>query len=164
MRHKFLCAISVVTFVFIAGASSLAEPFQEIQDAWNSKDYPKALQLLRPLAEKGNDRAEFLIGYAYQGGMGVSKDDAEAMKWYRRAAEKGDDIAQFNVGVMYQNGNGVPRDVVIAYMWLHLAAMRGHQGAAMDRDRLAGSMSHAQIEEAQQLARNWRPKSAKVRR
>jgi hypothetical protein len=43
-------------------------------------------------------------------------------------------------------------------MWLDLAAARGHLGAAMDRDRLAKVMTPVQIGEAQQLAREWKPK------
>jgi TPR repeat protein len=121
-------------------------------------DYATALRLLRPLAEKGNVRAEFLMRFAYHNGRGVPEDDAEAVKWYRRAADKGDNIAQYNVGFMYQNSPGVPRDIVLAYMWLHLAATRGHLGAAQDRDRLAESMTPAQIEKEQQLAQNWKPK------
>jgi uncharacterized protein len=137
----------------------LADPFEEGVAAWNRRDYASALQLFRPLAERGNIRAEALLGFSYESGLGVPQDYVEAAKWYRRAADTGDDIAQYNIGIMHQNGQGVPRDLVMAYMWLDLAAMRGHRGAAMDRDRLAESMTAAQITEAQELARKWKPKS-----
>ena len=94
-----------------------------------------------------------------EGGMGVLSDDIEAVKWYRRAADTGDDLAQYHMGIMHVAGRGVPRDLVMAYMWLDLAAMQGHQGATTARDSLAGSVSAAQVAEAQKLARGWKPKS-----
>jgi TPR repeat protein len=127
--------------------------------AWNSGDYITALQLFRPLAERGNIRAQNLLGVSYEGGLGVPQDYIEAAKWYQRAADSGDDIAQYNIGLMYRNSEGVPRDLVRAYMWWDLAAMRGHQGAAMGRDTLAKSMTAEQIGEAQELARKWKPKT-----
>jgi uncharacterized protein len=139
--------------------SNLADPFQQGVAAWNRGDYATALQLFRPLAERGNIRAQALLGFSYASGSGVPQDYAEAAKWYQRAADTGDDIAQYNIGIMHQNGQGVPQDLVRAYMWLDLAAMRGHQGAAMDRDKLVKSMTAAQIAEAQELARKWKPKT-----
>jgi len=43
-------------------------------------------------------------------------------------------------------------------MWFNLAAAQGVKQAAEARDRLAPKMSSAQIEEAQRLAREWKPK------
>jgi TPR repeat protein len=136
---------------------SRSGPFEEATAAWTRQDYSTAFQLLRPLAERGDVRAQYLIGFEYEGGMGVSQDNIEAAKWYRRAADTGHDIAQWHIGIMYWDGRGLSRDLVSAYMWLDLAAMRGHLAAAMDRDRLAGSMSAAQIAEARGLARKWKP-------
>jgi hypothetical protein len=107
-----------------------ASPFQKAVAAYNREDYAGALQLLRPVADSGNVRAQALLGFMYQGGLGVLKDYIEAAKWYRRAADTGDAIAQFEIGFMHLNGQGVPRDPVSAYMWLDLAAMREHRGAA----------------------------------
>jgi uncharacterized protein len=154
LPHVLAAAILVLSMV----TSVLAGPFEEAIAAYNRQDYTTALQLLRPLAESGNVRAQFLLGFMYEGGMGVSQDDIEAAKWYRRAADTGDDIAQYHIGIMHLDGRGMPRDPVRAYMWLDLAATRGHRGAAMDRDKLAGSMSAAQIAEAQELARKWKAK------
>jgi hypothetical protein len=60
-----------------------AGPFEEAIAAYNQHDYRSALQLLRPLAESGNVRAQALLGFMYEGGMGVLGDDIEAAKWYR---------------------------------------------------------------------------------
>jgi hypothetical protein len=42
--------------------------------------------------------------------------------------------------------------------WFNLAAASGNEDAAKARDQLATMMTPAQIAEAQQLAREWKPK------
>jgi TPR repeat protein len=75
----------------------------------------------------------------------------------RPLAEQGDANAQYNLGTFYDNGLGVPLDKVRAYMWFSLSAAQGRDGAAAFRDLIARRMTPAQIEEAQKLAREWKP-------
>ena len=77
----------------------------------------------------------------------------EAVRWYRLAAEQGNADAQFTLGLMYEKGKGVPEDDVLAHMWWNLSASMGNDDAAERRDRVAGKMTPAQIQEAHQLAR-----------
>ena len=154
LPHILAAAILVLSMV----TSVLAGTFEEAIAAYNRIDYATALQLLRPLAESGNVRAQFFLGFMYEGGMGVSRDNIEAAKWYRRAADTGDGIAQYHIGTMHLDGRVLPRDPVRGYMWLDLAATRGNRDAAMDRDKLARSMSADQIAKAQELARKWKVK------
>src|SRR5262245_33191412 len=79
LQHVLAAAILVLSIV----TSVWAGPFEEAIAAYNREDYASALQLLRPLAESGNVRAQFLLGFMYEGGMGVPKDDTEAAKWYQ---------------------------------------------------------------------------------
>jgi len=58
---------------------------------------------------------------------------------------------------MYGDGEGVSQDYVQAHMWLSLAAARVDI-ATNARDGLAGRMTPAQIAEAHEFARAWRPK------
>jgi TPR repeat protein len=51
------------------------------------KPLPKNFNALKALAEKGDARAQYLIGVKYDFGNGVLEDDKEAVKWYRKAAE-----------------------------------------------------------------------------
>ena len=81
--------------------------------AFNSKDYSKALALLKPLAEKGNPRAQNGLGLIYDRGLGVPKNLNEASKWYRKAAEQGYILAQSYLGSMYAKGEGVPKDSTV---------------------------------------------------
>jgi TPR repeat protein len=77
----------------------------------------------------------------------------------RLAADGGSVDAQNNLGVMYMNGLGVKQDYVKAYKWLALGAEHS-EGA--DREAslvalatLAGTMTPAQISDAQQRVRAW---------
>ena len=92
----------------------------------------------------------------YDKGQGVPRDDAQAVKWYRLAADQGVAKAQTNLGVKYANGRGVPQDDVQAHMWFNLAAAQG-QGETY-RDLVEQMMTPQQIAQAQELARNWKPK------
>ena len=85
------------------------------------------------------------------------RDYATALRFIRPLAEQGDASAQYNLGVLYDNGLGVPQDKVRAYMWFTLSAAQGRDGAAAFRDLIARRMTPAQIEEAQKLAREWKP-------
>jgi TPR repeat protein len=59
--------------------------------------------------------------------------------------------------MLYANGLGGSQDLVQAYMWYSLAAGNGYEIATGYRNHLAKQMTPAQIAEAQQLAREWKP-------
>ena len=109
-------------------------------------------------AKQGDAKAQFTLGLRYDDGLGVPQDDAQAVKWYRLAADQGYAQAQYNLGVMYANGIGVPQDYVQAHMWLNLAAAQGDANGTKNRDTIAKLMTPQQIAQAQELARNWKPK------
>ena len=112
-------------------------------------------------AEQGDAEAQSVLGLMYSLGLGVPQDSQEAVKWYRRAAEQGYAGAQGALGYMYAEGKGVPKDYVLAYKWFNLATAQGDKDAAKARDELATFMTPFQIQEAQNLARNFKPKKEK---
>ena len=61
-------------------------------------------------------------------------------------------------GFMYHNGYGVPRNYVQANFWFSLSVAQGHEGGRSNREIIARKMTPAQIAEAQNLAREWKPK------
>ncbi len=137
--------------------------WDEAVAAYQRGDYATAIRKFRPLAEQGELGAQYNLGLMYRNGQGVPQHDAEAVGWYRKAAEQGHAEAQFNLGVMYDNGLGVPQDYAQAHMWYNLAASRFPPGEDRDklvknRDDVAKRMTPAQISEAQNLAREWKPK------
>jgi len=94
----------------------------------------------------------------YKNGQGVPQDYKEAVKWYRLSAEQGDATAQFNLGNQYANGTGVLQDYALAHMWFNLSGSNGDKHAVHNRDIIEKRMSPTQIEKAQDMARNWKPK------
>jgi hypothetical protein len=76
-----------------AAAPAFAAPASSGYDdglaAYQRNEYAKSLKLLRPLAEHGDARAQYLLGRHYQFGQAVKADRAEAFYWYKRAEAKG---------------------------------------------------------------------------
>jgi len=149
-------SVGVVIAVLLSTGSAFAGALEDCAAAYDRRDYAAAVQLCRPLAEKGDARAQLSLGGMYYNGQGVQRDYAEAAEWTRKAAEQGYAPAQADLGVLYWNGQGVPQDVVLAYMWLSLAATQ-EPDAARERDLAASQMTSDEITEAQRLAREWKP-------
>jgi TPR repeat protein len=105
-----------------------AGQFEDAIAASDRGNYATAIQLLRPLAEQGNPRAEISLGYAYSQALGIPKDYMQAHMWFSRAA------AHLPPG-------SVDRDT-----------------ALLNRDAIAAKMTAAQIAQAQQLAQAGTPK------
>lgn len=116
---------------------------------------------LRIQAERGDAKAQTLVGFSYATGRGVPQYYRGAAKWYARAAWQGEPNAQYFLGMAYDKGRGVPRDEILAYMWLDLAAGNASERArdyyAALRDAVASKLSPRQIAEGQWLAHQWRP-------
>lgn len=77
----------------VAGASAVspaaAERYEDGISAYKRNEFDKSIKTLRPLAEKGDARAQYMLGRHYQFGQGTKADRAEAYFWYRRAETKG---------------------------------------------------------------------------
>jgi hypothetical protein len=120
--------------------------------------YTAALGVIRPLAEQGDARAQSELGRRYDSGEDVPEDHVAAVKWYRKAAEQGYAEAQNNLGLAFLEGEGVPQDYIAAHMWFNLSAAQGNADGLIFRNHVAKRMTPSQIEEAQKLAREWKPK------
>ena len=93
------------------------------------------------------------------------KRQSAQVSWYRKGADQGFADAQYNLGIMYAKGEGVPQDYVQAHKWWNLAAARYEASETVDRnmavknrDIVAAKMTPAQIEKAQELASEWKPR------
>ena len=170
--------LTVVLFALIGilciSAPLVAGQLEDGIAAFDGGDFETALRLLRPLAEQGNEVAQYGLGLMYYSGFGVPQNRTKAARWYRRAAEQDFVDAQYAIGVMYMFGFGVRRDLVQAYMWLSLVAARlselddqqEAQKEAQDAledvherlNRVAAEMTPQQIDEAQALTAEWKPK------
>lgn len=62
--------------------------------AYHATDYVKAYGIWRPLAERGNSRAQFHLGALYYEGRGVARDMNSARLWLERATGNGSSLAR----------------------------------------------------------------------
>ncbi len=60
----------------------------------------------RRAAERGDAKAQYILGAAHDRGAGVAQDDAEALRWYRKAAEQGHAAAQSKLDEMSAGPGG----------------------------------------------------------
>ena len=122
------------------------------------QDYKEAVKWIRLSAEQGYAKAQHNLGFMYVTGKGVPQDYKEAVKWFRLSAEQGNAESQTNLGVMYDDGTGVPQDYKEAHMWFNLSGSNGRKVAIKYRNKIEKKMTPQQIEKAQEMARNWKPK------
>jgi TPR repeat protein len=99
--------------------------FEDAIAAYERSDFATAFRLMKPLAEKGDAKAQHDLGVMYDYGRGVPQDYTKAWKWYRRAAGQGISEAQHNLGIMYYHGQGVPQNYAEAAKWYRRAAEQG---------------------------------------
>jgi uncharacterized protein len=125
-------SITGAVFILCFAAGATAGTLEDAVAAAQKGDYATAHQMLRPLANKGDARAQFDLGQLYANGWGVRRDFDIAVGWYSKAAEQGLAIAQYNLGVAYANGDGVPQDDREAGKWYRLAADQGDAAAQLN--------------------------------
>ena len=109
------CFLLVATFCVLSASSIVAAADD--------------LEALRAKAEKGDVKAQTILGEKYYFGIGVPKDLREAAKWFWIAADQGHANAQFNLGVAYRLGKGVPKDLREGAKWYREAADQGDADA-----------------------------------
>jgi uncharacterized protein len=119
--------VAMILMLGVAGHACAG--FTEGANAYNAKNYSRALKEITPLAKAGNAEAQHLLGLMYYMGRGVSRDFAQALVWHRKAAEQGKADAQYVVGAMYYTGNAVAIDHKMAVYWFRRAAEKGHAEA-----------------------------------
>src|SRR5579863_4033355 len=76
-------------------------------------------------AERGDARAQFWLGVAFERGWGSPPDFAQALRWLSQSAVQGNADAQNALGQMYEDGEGVPKDYTQAAKWYGAAC--GHR-------------------------------------
>ncbi len=86
-----------LTIVFVLGfASPVWADFSDGIAAYDRSDYAAALKEWRPLAERGDPKAQTGLGALYGNGQGLPQDYVQAYKWFSLAAALGDEIARDN--------------------------------------------------------------------
>ena len=77
---------------------------QQASDAYENKNFEKVDELLRPLAEKDDPYAAFVLGLMAARGEGRARDLSLAETWWKKSAAAGNSLAQFNLGYLHFRG------------------------------------------------------------
>ena len=90
MKKRIIVGCLIVAAQILGSAGAIAGPWEDGMAAYNRGDYLPAIHLFRPLAEKGNAKAQSLVGVMYRRGEGVARSSVRAFLWFSRAAARGD--------------------------------------------------------------------------
>jgi TPR repeat protein len=77
----------------------------------------EAVQWYRKAAAQGDSYGEFLLGVAYECGVGVKRDYNQAVELYQKSADRGSVYGQCFLGSCYEEGFGVEKNENIAKLW-----------------------------------------------
>jgi hypothetical protein len=163
-------ALILICLLILLPTSSVgADQLKDGIDAYFKGNNTQAISLLRPLAEQGNEEAQYHLGVMYQKGQGLQQDYTQAALWYRKAAEQGDTMAQAALSNLYVTGRGVPQDYILGYMWINLAVALHPTDEKSEkitelRESIAILMTPAEITEARMLSRDRFEKIQQLRK
>jgi TPR repeat protein len=111
-RRQNLILWLFTAILITAGCSSTptfsndSEQFIAAKEAFLKHQYVLAATLLEPLSIKGNDQAQYTLGYLYYYGLGVTKNSELAKKWIISSASKGNKMALKALDLVTQNPQG----------------------------------------------------------
>ncbi len=125
--------LAMMVVLAMPSAAAAAADLADGLAAFNSKNYALAVQVLEPLAQRGDATAQVHMGLLYYHGHAVAESNERAFAWFLRAAEQGNTDGQFHLGNMYMYGLGVPitesEPDRVAALWFFESARRGHAEA-----------------------------------
>ncbi len=102
MRKRMIVGGLVAAAQIWIMSGAYAGPWEDGMVAYNRGDYAPAIRLFRPLAERGNAKAQSLIGVMYRRGQGVARSSVRAFIWFSRAAAHGDAKAKVELHELSQ--------------------------------------------------------------
>lgn len=80
-------------------------------------------------AKKGDEKAQYVVGYMYYKGKGVNKDIHKAEQLLLKSAKQEDDVACLNLGILYQTGKLGTANMEDAEYWYRKAMDKGNPAA-----------------------------------
>lgn len=117
MIRTLLCTVLVVATLTIPALAEDSPDIAAIRARllYAQGDYDAAFAAMKPLAEQGVPRAEVILGFFYERGIGTEVNEALAVEWYEKAAAHNQPAGLHNLGYAYQEGIlGLPKDIAKA--------------------------------------------------
>ena len=126
-----------IQLAVLEGKDVIHDPQQLFNEAFDfyygkngvEKDYKKAFSLFLEAAEKGDAKAQNMVGCMYDEGEGIDKNRSKALYWFKKSALQGNMIAQYNLGLRYELGKDVTPDATTAFSWYKNSASQGYSEA-----------------------------------
>ena len=158
MTARMAVQFAAVILMIALSGSAFAGDVEDGAAAYERGDFTTAFSKFMSAAEQGNAYAQHNVAVMYEEGEGVPRNYEQAVYWITKSAEQGFAPAQLRLGLTYEYGKGVPRSTVQAYVWFSLAAAQGNEDARLKLNLIEQLLSRDQVDEAQQLSREWKPR------
>jgi Sel1 repeat len=162
LRHavRSIGTLAVGCLIALCNQAATADELTDALIRYAVHDYPRAIEMLTPLAERGSAVAQTKLGLIYARGEGVPLDEIAAFGWLTRAAEQRQSEAQFELAVMHRDGVGTPVNGKLAVYWFERAAEMGtpHAFSALGEMYLG----HQDIARDYAAALSWFLRGAKL--
>ncbi len=123
----------ICTFL-VASAISLPAfcGFVEGEKAFNQQHYSEAFSEFLPLANDGDFRSQYYVGYLFVNGYGVTQDTKEGIRYLEMALDQDYDMAQALMGYLYAEGHAVPKSKKKAFELYKKAAEQNNISANLN--------------------------------
>lgn len=115
----------------LALASGARADFESGVVKFEQGDFYGAQEELRPLADAGDPRAQYIMGVMALNGLAGEAQPNEGAAWLMLAAEQNYVEAQVELARLYKIGEGVEQDLSKMVHWYRRAAEQGHVGAQL---------------------------------
>ncbi|MBR4322998.1 MAG: SEL1-like repeat protein, partial [Treponema sp.] len=93
------------------------------------KDSNESFKYYLHAAELNSSLAQYMVGYKYFYGRGITQDYKKALYWFGKASDQDDVDAQLYLGVMNDRGLGTSQNYEKARFWYEKAAEKGNKTA-----------------------------------
>lgn len=112
-----LTTLLLILIGFTAFGQTADELNEQSKQFIQSREFDKAVPLLKQSAKLGNAEAQYNLGYCYQAGVGVEQNQQKAIEWYLKSAKQGYNDALYQMMMAYGKGNGVEQNFEKAYSY-----------------------------------------------
>lgn len=121
---SFLLAYVIATPAFCG--------FVEGETAFNQQHYSQAFSEFLPIANQGDFRSQYYVGYLYLNGLGIPQDTKEGLNYLQKAVDQNYDMAQSLMAFLYSEGQVVPKDMSKALSLYSSAAIQNNISANLN--------------------------------
>lgn len=124
-----------------------------------AQDTNEGLKWITGAANKGEENAQFMLGYLYYSGTEIPKNESEALKWFLKCVRPRDFEVHYIIGMIYAYGTSMTPNYTEAFKWFYRAAKGGNVQAQF----IMGEFYHNgyDMEVNEKEAENWYAKAAK---